>query len=65
MKRHCTLPLTAAREVNYVVTDLGLFEVVGDRFHLLEVFAPYTAEFIVSKTDADIVVSTACRVVEL
>jgi len=65
MKRHCTLPLTAAREVNFVVTDLGLFEVVGDRFHLLEVFAPYTAEFIVSKTDADIVVSNDCRVVEL
>jgi len=38
---------------------------VGDRFHLLEVFAPYTAEFIVSKTDADIVVSNDCRVVEL
>lgn len=65
MKRHCTLPLTAAREVNFVVTDLGLFEVVGDRFHLREVFAPYTAEFIVEKTDADIVVDTDCRVVEL
>ena len=65
MKRHCTLPLTAAREVNFVVTDLGLFEVVGDRFHLREVFAPYTAEFIKEKTDADIVIDTDCRVVEL
>nr|WP_320132195.1 3-oxoacid CoA-transferase subunit B [uncultured Holophaga sp.] len=65
MKRRCTLPLTAAREVNYVVTDLGLFEVVGDRFHLKEVFAPYTPEFVVESTGADVVVDTDCRVVEL
>ncbi len=65
LKRRCTLPLTAAREVNYVVTDLGFFEVVGDRFVLRECFAPYTPEWIQEKTDATIVVSNDCKIVSL
>ena len=65
LKRRCTLPLTAAREVNYVVTDLGFFEVVGDRFFLREAFAPYTPEWIVEKTDATVVIPNDCKVVEL
>lgn len=65
LKRRCTLPLTAAREVNYVVTDLGFFEVVGDRFFLRECFAPYTPEWIQEKTDATIVVTNDCKIVTL
>ncbi len=65
MKRKCTLPLTAAREVNVVVTDLGLFEVMGDRFYLTECFEPYTPEWILEKTDADIVVKNDCRIVKI
>lgn len=65
LKRRCTLPLTAAREVNYVVTDLGFFEVVGDRFVLRECFAPYTPEWIQEKTEAAIVVSNDCTIVTL
>ena len=65
LKRRCKLPLTAAGEVNYVVTDVGMFEVVGGRFHLLECFAPYTPEWILEKTDADIHVSTSCQTVSL
>jgi acetate CoA/acetoacetate CoA-transferase beta subunit len=63
LKRHCKLPLTAAAEVNLVVTDVGLFEVMGERFHLRECFAPYTPEWILEKTDADIVVDTDCKTV--
>ena len=65
MKQRCVLPLTAAREVNFVVTDLGLFEVKGDRFHLREVFAPYTPEFVKEKTEVEIVVDPDCKVVEM
>jgi acetate CoA/acetoacetate CoA-transferase beta subunit len=65
LKRHCTLPLTAAREVDLVVTDLGLFEVRGDRFHMMECFAPYTPEWVVERTDADVVISETCRIVNL
>jgi len=65
LKRHCKLPLTAAREVNYIVTDVGFFEVLGDRFHLRECFAPYTPEWILEKTEADIVVDSNCRIVTI
>lgn len=65
LKRKCTLPLTAAREVNMVVTDLGLFEVMGDRFYLVECFEPYTPEWILERTDADIVVKNDCRIVKI
>jgi len=65
LKRRCTLPLTAKGEVNFVITELGLFEVVGGRFVLKEVFAPYTAERIVQETDADIHVAADCKTVEV
>ena len=60
LKRRCKLPLTAAREVNLVVTDVGYFEVMGDKFYLLEYFAPYTPEWIVEHTDAEVVVMSTC-----
>ena len=65
MKHLCKLPLTAAREVNIVVTDLGYFEVMGDRFYLHEAFAPYTPEWIVEHTDANVVVASGCQTVTI
>lgn len=60
LKRHCHLPLTAAHEVNLVVTDLGYFEVMGGKFYLLEWFKPYTPEWIVEHTDAEMVIMSTC-----
>jgi len=65
LKRRCTLPLTALHEVNLVVTDLGVFQVLGGRFHLTECFAPYTPEWIQERTDADIIVKNDCRIVTI
>jgi len=56
LKRRCTLPLTAKEQVNYVVTDLGFFEVGKDYFILKEYFAPYTIDYIIENTDADLVI---------
>jgi len=61
LKRRCKLPLTAAREVNLVVTDVGYFEVMGDKFYLIEYFDPYTPEWIQEHTDADVVVMSTCH----
>lgn len=57
LKRRCHLPLTAAKEVNFVMTDVGYFEIMGGKYRLLEWFKPYTPDWIVEKTDADIVVA--------
>ena len=65
LKRNCTLPLTAGNAVNYVVTDLGFFEIADGKFILREYFAPYTVEYILSNTDADIVIPDDCREVTL
>ena len=65
LKRSCNLPLTAANEVDYVVTDLGFFEVVDGKFILREYFSPYTVDYILSKTDADIIVPDDCKEVTL
>jgi acetate CoA/acetoacetate CoA-transferase beta subunit len=63
--RRCTLPLTAEGEVDYVVTELGLFEIRNRRFVLKEYFKPYDVQFIVDRTDADIVVAHDCREMDL
>jgi acetate CoA/acetoacetate CoA-transferase beta subunit len=62
LKRRCSLPLTAAHEVDMVVTDLGVFEVANGRFILKEYFEPYTPDWILEHTDADIEVPADCKV---
>ncbi|MDR0498983.1 MAG: 3-oxoacid CoA-transferase subunit B [Holophagales bacterium] len=65
LKRKCSLPLTAKGEVNYVITDLGFFEVADNKFVLKEAFAPYTPEWVLEKTDADVVIASDCKTVEV
>lgn len=60
LMRKCKLPLTAAKEVDYVCTDVGLFQVKNGAFVLKEYFKPYTVELILERTDADIVVDKDC-----
>lgn len=61
LKQRCSLPLTAAHEVDIVVTDVGYFAVKDGKFHLMEYFAPYSPEWIVQHTDADVVVDKQCK----
>lgn len=63
--RACKLPLTAAGQVDFVCTDVGFFEVRNGTFVLKEYFKPYTVDYILQKTDADIVVDKDCREVDL
>ncbi len=65
LRQRCSLPLTAVHEVDIVVTDVGFFELMGGRFHLIEYFPPYTPEWIREHTDADIVVREGCAACEL
>ena len=65
LRKKCALPLTAANEVDYVVTDIGFFQVRNGAFVLKEYFEPYTVDFILERTDADIVVDRDCREVNL
>lgn len=65
LKKACNLPLTAENEVDIVVTDLGYFEIADGKFILREFFAPYTVDYILANTDADILVPEDCKEVIL
>ena len=54
--KNCTLPLTAVKVVNYIVTELGVMEVTGDGIVLRELAPGVTAGDIQAKTEAALIV---------
>lgn len=54
--KKCTLPLTAAHEVDYIITELAVMHVTPEGL-VLEEIAPYTTvEEVVAKTGADLII---------
>lgn len=54
--KHCTLPLTAAHEVDYIVTELCVLHYNGDGLVLEELAPGVTVEEVLAKTDADLII---------
>lgn len=54
--KKCTLPLTAYKEVNLIVTDMAVMEVRADGLHLLEIHPSYTIEQVVAATEATLII---------
>lgn len=54
--KQCTLPLTGVKCVKKVVTDLGVFEITPEGFHLLECAPGVTIDEIQSKTEGRLVI---------
>ncbi len=54
LRQHCTLPLTGAKVVDLVITDLAVFRFVarGGPLHLVELAPGVTVEEVASKTEA-------------
>ncbi len=61
MVKSCTLPLTAKGEVDYIVTDLGMFEIGDNCFILKEFFAPANPDWIIENTNAEIIMDPDCK----
>lgn len=55
----CTLPLTGQQVVTRVITDLGVLDVTGAGFRLVELAPEVTADEVVQKTDAPVEVAVA------
>jgi len=57
--RHCTLPLTGARVVNRVITDLGVLDVTESGFVIIELAAGVTRAHIEQQTQVPVLFSDA------
>ena len=54
--KKCTLPLTAYRKVNYIVTELAVLQVVPEGLLLLETAPGVTPEEVQNKTEAALII---------
>jgi acetate CoA/acetoacetate CoA-transferase beta subunit len=63
--KKCTLPLSAAHEVNLIITELAVMEVTEKGLVLLEIHPETSVEEVRSLTDADLIVKEPVRVMEL
>lgn len=54
--KECTLPLTAAGEVDVIVTEMCVIRVLKDGLHLTEINPAFTVEDILSVTEAELIV---------
>jgi acetate CoA/acetoacetate CoA-transferase beta subunit len=56
--KKCTLPLTAAGQVNLIVTEMGVMEITPAGVLLRELHPAYTVEEARAATGADLIIST-------
>ncbi|MDD4212821.1 MAG: 3-oxoacid CoA-transferase subunit B [Bacilli bacterium] len=59
--RKCTLPLTAYKQVNLIVTDTAVIEVRDDGLHLLEIHPDTTVEQVKKATSAHLIVDDVAK----
>ncbi len=62
--KKCTLPLTAEKEVDLIVTEMGVIEVTNEGLVLKEINSEYTVEEVVSATEAHLIISDDLKPME-
>jgi acetate CoA/acetoacetate CoA-transferase beta subunit len=60
----CTLPLTAEKCVDIIITDLAVFKLHEDSLLLSELFAPHTVTEVTAKTACDFSIVEDIRIIE-
>lgn len=53
----CSLPLTAKKSVNLIITDMAVFQVTPEGLVLTEVMSPYTIEDVTKHTEANFIIA--------
>ena len=59
LMKECTLPMTGVAVVDLIITDLGVFEIIDGKMHLIELATGVTVDEIKTKTEANFTVSLA------
>jgi acetate CoA/acetoacetate CoA-transferase beta subunit len=60
----CSLPLTSAKCVDMIITELGVFEVTTTGLVLTEVFLPHTIQEVMSVTGCEMKIAESIRQIE-
>lgn len=63
--KKCTLPLTAVKEADIVVTDMGVFEIRPEGFYMTEIAPGVTVEDVKKATEGDLVIAPDLKVMEV
>ncbi|MDT2045991.1 acyl CoA:acetate/3-ketoacid CoA transferase subunit beta [Priestia aryabhattai] len=61
--KSCSLPLTAKRCVDLIITDQAVLKVENNRLILIEVMSPYTVEEVLQATDATVELSDSIKMI--
>lgn len=60
----CTLPFTARKSVDLIITDMAVMEVTEEGLVLKEVMAPYTVDDVIRNTEASLKIHAAVNTIE-
>jgi len=63
--KKCTLPFTAVKQVNMIVTEMGVMEITDKGILLTEIAPDTTIEQIKENTEADLLISDNLKVMEI
>lgn len=63
--KKCTLPLTAAGQVNLIITEMGVIEVTENGLVLKEIHPEYTVEQVQAATEADLKVAPDLKAMDV
>lgn len=55
--KRCTLPLTAAGQVNLIITEMGVIEVVPEGLVLRELYPEFSVDDVIAATEATLIVA--------
>lgn len=63
--KKCTLPLTAAKEVDLIITEMGVMEVTDKGLVLTEINKEFTVDDVKAATEADLIISENLKEMEI
>lgn len=63
--KRCSLPLTAAKKVSAIITELAVFRFIEGRLVLTETAPGVTLDDIRAKTEAEFTIAPDCREMQL
>ncbi|MCT4592765.1 MAG: 3-oxoacid CoA-transferase subunit B [Anaeromicrobium sp.] len=63
--KECKLPLTAANQVNMIITEMGVMEVTKDGIVLVEINPEFSVEDVKNATEAELIISENLKKMEI